>query len=75
MISDIAENSAALIANFGATDKVLLALVRGRFNPGRKLPVELPSSMQAVLNQQEDVPYDTDNPLFPFGHGLHYNTQ
>jgi len=29
--------------------------------------------MQAVANQQEDVPYDTENPLFPFGHGLHYS--
>jgi len=73
VIPDIAENSVALIANFGATDEVLLELVWGRFNPGGKLPFELPSSMQAVANQQEDVPYDTENPLFPFGHGLHYS--
>ncbi len=35
-----------------------------------KLPFELPSSMDAVLRQLPDVPYDSEAPLFPFGHGL-----
>jgi len=73
VIPDIAENSVALIANFGATDETLLELIWGRFNPGGKLPFEMPGSMQAVVSQQEDVPYDSENPLFPFGHGLRYN--
>jgi len=34
------------------------------------LPIELPSSMEAVRKQKEDVPYDSENPLFPFGSGL-----
>jgi beta-glucosidase len=34
------------------------------------LPFELPSSMAAVRAQKEDVPYDSLNPLYPFGHGL-----
>jgi beta-glucosidase len=33
---------------------------------------ELPSSMQSVLDQKEDLPYDSENPLFEFGHGLKY---
>jgi beta-glucosidase len=32
----------------------------------------MPSSMEAVRNQKEDVPYDSENPLFPFGFGLSY---
>jgi beta-glucosidase len=28
--------------------------------------------MDAVRNQKEDVPFDSENPLFPFGHGLTY---
>lgn len=61
---------ATMVKHFSATDE----LVWGRFNPGGKLPFELPRSMQAVANQQEDVPYDTENPHFSFGHGLRYNT-
>ena len=37
-----------------------------------KLPFELPSSMDAVLKQKEDMPYDSENPLFEFGHGVSY---
>ena len=33
---------------------------------------ELPSSMEAVRKQKEDLPHDSENPLFPFGHGLCY---
>jgi beta-glucosidase len=28
--------------------------------------------MEAVLRQHPDVPYDSERPLFPFGHGLRY---
>jgi beta-glucosidase len=32
----------------------------------------MPSSMEAVRNQKEDVPYDSGSPLFHFGFGLNY---
>ena len=67
---EIAANSAGLIANFGATDAALLDVIFGKASPAGKLPVELPSSMEAVRNQKEDVPYDSKEPLFPFGFGL-----
>jgi hypothetical protein len=44
----------------------------GKFKPAGKLPFELPSSMEAVRNQKEDVPYDSKDPLFKFGFGLRY---
>ncbi len=72
VIPEIAEASAVLLANFGASDAALLDVVFGRFPPSGKLPFELPSSMDAVRRQKEDVPYDSENPLFPFGHGLVY---
>jgi beta-glucosidase len=28
--------------------------------------------MEAVRRQKPDVPYDSENPLYPFGHGLTY---
>jgi beta-glucosidase len=60
------------LGDFGASDAAVLDVIFGRFAPCGKLPFELPSSMQAVKRQKEDVPHDSENPLFPFGHGLTY---
>lgn len=72
VIPEIAEKSAALLANFGASDEAVLDVIFGRFEPQGKLPFELPSSMEAVRKQKADLPHDSENPLFPFGHGLCY---
>jgi len=75
VIPEIAEKSEGLIANFGATDEALLDVLFGKYKPEGKLPIELPSSMDAVRKQKEDVPYDSESPLFPFGFGLTYDSQ
>ncbi|MEP7136395.1 MAG: glycoside hydrolase family 3 N-terminal domain-containing protein [Chloroflexota bacterium] len=72
IIPEIAERSAALLGNFGANDSAVLDVIFGKFSPQGKLPFELPSSMEAVRKQKEDLPYDSENPLFEFGHGLSY---
>lgn len=72
VIPEIAAEGAALLANFGASDRAVLDVIFGRWNPSGKLPFELPSSMEAVQRQQADVPYDSDQPLFSFGFGLTY---
>ena len=73
VMPEVAESAAGILANFGASDEVILDAVFGRFEPTGRLPLELPSSMQAVREQLEDVPYDSENPLFPFGFGLGYS--
>ncbi|CRK18803.1 hypothetical protein BN1723_011697 [Verticillium longisporum] len=40
--------------------------------PEGKLPFDMPRSMAAVEASKEDVPFDTEDPLFEFGHGLSY---
>lgn len=72
VIPEITEGSAALLANFGANSAALLDVIFGRFSPSGRLPFELPSSMDAARQQKSDVPYDSEDPLFPFGHGLTY---
>jgi beta-glucosidase len=72
VIPEIAAAAAGLLANFGASDAAVLDVIFGRFKPVGHLPFELPSSMEAVRQQKEDVPYDSENPLFPFRHGLTY---
>lgn len=73
VIPEIAEGAAGLIAEFGVGDQVVLDAVFGEFSPSGKLPVEMPSSMAAVRDQKEDVPYDSVNPVFLFGYGLTYD--
>ncbi len=73
VIPEITANAAALIANFGASDSALLDVLFGEFNPAARLPFELPSSMETVRAQKEDLPHDSENPLFPFGFGLTYS--
>ena len=72
VIPEIVAASKGLLANFGASDEAILDVIFGRIGPAAKLPFEIPSSMEAVLNQKEDLPYDSQNPLFPFGFGLSY---
>ena len=72
VIPEINRASRALIADFDCSDDIILGLIFGEFGPEGKLPFELPSSMDAVSNQKEDVPYDSEDPLFEFGFGLNY---
>ena len=72
LLSEINNEAEALLADFGTSDEVLADLLFGEKEPEGKLPFELPSSWEAVQKQLEDVPYDSENPLYPFGHGLRY---
>jgi beta-glucosidase len=72
VIPEIAAGAAALLADFGASDAAVLDVIFGRSAPSGRLPFELPSSMEAVRRQNPDVPFDSENPLFPFGYGLSY---
>lgn len=73
-IPEIVEAAEAVMGNFGASNDAFLDIV---FNvdgakPHGKLPFDLPRSMAAVEASKEDVPFDTENPVFRYGHGLEY---
>jgi beta-glucosidase len=72
VLPEIARRAAALVGSFGASDRAVLDVLFGRDQPRGKLPFDLPSSMDAVLAQRPDVPFDTPDPLYTFGHGLSY---
>lgn len=73
-IPEIAEQAKALMANYGAAGEAFLDVVFGvdGYKPEGRLPFDLPRSMEAVEASKEDVPFDTENPVFRFGHGLSY---
>lgn len=71
--SDLKNVAEGAIMIFDALDNALLDVVFGKFNPSGKLTFEIPSSMDAVRKQLEDVPFDSENPAFEFGYGLSYS--
>lgn len=72
VIPQVSQAAAAVVAEYGASDRNVLEVVFGNANPEGNLPFELPSSMQAVYDQKEDLPHDSKDPLYPFGFGLRY---
>ncbi|MGG7452919.1 glycoside hydrolase family 3 protein [Plantibacter auratus] len=72
ILTGVADAVAALVASFGGSDAAFLDVVFGRALPEGRLPFDLPRSMAAVEASRSDVPYDTEDPLFRFGHGLTY---
>ncbi|MFF9573340.1 glycoside hydrolase family 3 protein [Streptomyces sp. NPDC014685] len=72
VLTPLAEDAAALTANFGATEEAFVKVLFGEAEPQGRLPFDLPSSMEAVVASRSDVPFDTADPLFSFGHGLNY---
>ncbi|WP_284984474.1 glycoside hydrolase family 3 N-terminal domain-containing protein [Arthrobacter sp. efr-133-TYG-118] len=72
LLAPLVDDAAAIIANFGASDRALLDVLFGDAQPEGRLPFEIPSSTEAIEASQPDVASDTTDPLFPIGHGLSY---
>ncbi|WP_194396399.1 hypothetical protein [Microbacterium atlanticum] len=70
IVRPLAEHTAALIGDFGASDRVILDAFSGRAPLTGVLPFDLPSSMRAVENSREDVPFDTTDPYLRAGTGI-----
>jgi beta-glucosidase len=76
--SDYLANTSVLAAEFGMSDEALLDMVfqmkdgvqDTSIQPSGKLPVEIPSSQDAVYAALEDVPHDSANPSFSVGDGI-----
>ena len=68
----LAEHSATLLATFAVHDDALLDVLTGREEPGGRLPFDLPRSTAAVAASATDVAFDTSDPVFRYGDGLHY---
>jgi beta-glucosidase len=67
--------TAALLGSFGTDDTPFVELLFGDAQPEGRLPFDLPRSMETVTASRTDVAFDTESPLFRFGHGLRYAAQ
>ncbi|KAI0097781.1 glycoside hydrolase family 3 protein [Hypoxylon sp. NC0597] len=71
-VPEVADGAVAMLASFGSSSEAFLDVVFGIYDPEGKLPYDLPRSNAAVEAGMEDVPFDTGDPVFKFGHGLRY---
>ncbi|KAL4867641.1 glycoside hydrolase superfamily [Aspergillus spectabilis] len=73
-VPELFEQATAVVASYGSNPRALLDVLFavGGAEPKGRLPFDLPSSDAAVQRSREDVPFDTENPTFRYGHGLAY---
>lgn len=69
-LPEIAEAATALLGTFGVEDEIVLDAIFGYQPVNGTLPFDLPRSTAAVAASRTDVPFDTVDPVFRFGHGL-----
>jgi beta-glucosidase len=72
ILTPLLPHTSVLIGDFGASDENLLKLLFGEAPFTGRLPFDLPRSMTAVERSKEDLPFDTEDPLFP--HGFSFTT-
>lgn len=70
ILGPIVDAAHAVVANWGASGAALLDVLSGAAPAQGALPFDVPRSMSAVEASRPDVPFDTEDPLFRFGHGL-----
>jgi beta-glucosidase len=70
ILTPFVEDVAAVTGNWGASAAALLDVLTGAAEPRGRLPFDLPRTTEAVERSRPDVPFDTADPLFRFGHGL-----
>lgn len=64
-------DAGAILATFGVSDTAILEVLSGRFKPRGKLPFALARTLQAVVDNEPDVPgYPFDATLYPLKFGL-----
>ncbi|MGO4680232.1 glycoside hydrolase family 3 N-terminal domain-containing protein [Microbacterium sp. 2MCAF23] len=75
VLADLEPHAVALVGEYGASDRVILEALLGHTPFTGTLPFDLPRSMDAIKASREDVPFDTAEPLYAFGHGLALTTR
>ena len=80
IFSEFEDQVEAIIMNFGGiSEEAILEIVAGKTEPSGLLPIQMPSSMDTVEMQDEDVPRDmechedSEGNIYDFAFGLDWN--
>jgi beta-glucosidase len=74
VLTAVLPQAAAVIAEYGCSDQVLIDAICGHADLDGRLPFDLPRSDNAIAASREDVPFDTADPIFRCGDGLTLRT-
>jgi len=78
VVSEFESAADGIIAHFGVENKVLMQILSGEANPGGRLPLIMPASMETVETHCEDIfddmesYQDTCGNRYDYGFGLKY---
>ncbi|MFJ2620976.1 glycoside hydrolase family 3 protein [Glutamicibacter sp. NPDC087344] len=70
ILTPVVNEVRSLVAEFGVSDLALIDAITGSIAPEGRLPFEIPRTMKAVEEADEDAGANTQDPLFPLGYGL-----
>jgi beta-glucosidase len=74
VLTPLTEFTSAIVGDVGCSPAALVDVLTGGIPPRGVLPFEIPRSAEAVLRSQTDVANDTEDPLYPAGFGLRYDS-
>ena len=78
VMSEFEAAADGIVAEFGISKAAVLDVLFGSYNPGGRLPVQMPKDMETVERQCEDVPLDmeayvdSEGNAYDYGFGLRY---
>ena len=70
IMGELNNTAGAILANFGSADDAVIDVLTGKVSPAGTLPLELPSSDEAVEAQKPGYADDSENPLYKRREGL-----
>jgi beta-glucosidase len=79
VFSELEKQASAILVQFGVQDQALLDILTGKAEPSALLPMQMPTNMDTVEQQLEDVPQDmtpytdADGNTYDFGFGLNFS--
>lgn len=79
VVAEFEGEADAILVNFGLQDQALMEVLTGAEEPSGLLPVQMPSGMQTVEEQLEDVGHDmechadSEGHVYDFAFGMNWN--
>lgn len=62
----------AIVARFGIGEQAVMDVISGKYEPSGLLPMQMPTNMETVEKQKEDVPFDMDCHIDSEGHSYDF---
>lgn len=78
VVNEFEPTADGILINFNNTVKPLIDILTGRYEPSGLLPFQIPADMDAVEEQEEDVPFDmechvdSESHVYDYAYGMNW---